>query len=276
MRPIRYENGEILQEGGKVFLTMSVRMQAQAYQGVFSWVPGTCEFALVGALFYDAGDGCWGNDVAASILYHRGEKKWYVWLCSFCRGHVLAHGVAQGDVRFGVNVIDIELMQKMPEGTPDECFLGKPGDEDPDFVYDEKSGRWLMTVCRLLGWDKERPYRYFLFSSDQPFTGYTFVARSESGSETGGSIVPTDEGYAFVCGSSFDRRAEYHDYLLPDLYNYGLLRCDYDDGGFRGWGTLMPVWCGSRRRVFWLTFDRNCGSSFNWSYGNIYCFEAVE
>ena len=49
---------------------------------------------------------------------------------------------------------------------------------------------------------------------------------------------------------------------------------DYPDGGFRGWGTLMPVKLGSRMRYFWLTFDRHRGSDYNWSYGNLYCFEA--
>ena len=49
---------------------------------------------------------------------------------------------------------------------------------------------------------------------------------------------------------------------------------DFDDGGFRGWGTIIPVELGSRMRYFWLTFDRHNGSSYNWSYGNLYCYEA--
>lgn len=48
---------------------------------------------------------------------------------------------------------------------------------------------------------------------------------------------------------------------------------DFCDGGFRGWGTLMPVKLGSRTRYFLMTFDRHNGSEFNWSYGNVYCFE---
>lgn len=51
---------------------------------------------------------------------------------------------------------------------------------------------------------------------------------------------------------------------------------DFDDGGFRGWGTIIPVELGSRKRYFWLTFDRHKGSNYNWSYGNIYCFEAAQ
>ena len=48
---------------------------------------------------------------------------------------------------------------------------------------------------------------------------------------------------------------------------------NFCDGGFRGWGTLMPVKLGSRTRYFLMTFDRHNGSEFNWSYGNVYCFE---
>ena len=50
----------------------------------------------------------------------------------------------------------------------------------------------------------------------------------------------------------------------------------YPDGGFRGWGCVMPVRLASRTRYFWLTFDRHNGSDYRWSYGNIYCFEADE
>ena len=54
------------------------------------------------------------------------------------------------------------------------------------------------------------------------------------------------------------------------------LSCDYDDGGFRGWGTVIPVKQGTRTRYYWLTFDRHKGSDYNWSYGNLYCFEGYD
>lgn len=112
MRPIRYENGSVMVEDGRVYFTASIRMQAGCFQGVFSWIPGTAEFSLTGALFYDAGDGLWCGDVAASVLYHRAERKWLLWVCSFSHGHILAHADFQGDPRFGVNVIDVTLMEK--------------------------------------------------------------------------------------------------------------------------------------------------------------------
>ena len=94
-------------ENGRVYLTMSVRMHAQCYQGIFSWIPGTSEFELTGALFFDAGDGRWCADVASSVLYHRGRREWLIWMCAFSHGHVLARGASRGDVRFGVNAVHL-------------------------------------------------------------------------------------------------------------------------------------------------------------------------
>ena len=266
IRPIRYENGEIMTENGKTFLTVSLRMQKEQYQGVFSWIPGTAEFELTGALFFDVGDGLWGNDVASSVLYHRTEKLWYLWVCSFSHGHILAYAKIAGELRFGLNVVDVTRMEELPADGVDTDFLGKEGDEDPDFLYDEASGKWWMTVCRLV----QGNYRYFLFESQHPFEGYRYVTNTASGSETGGSLVPTEEGLCFVCGSM----EGYHVYRLPDMTDVRYLRCDYADGGFRGWGTVMPLWIAGRRKYYWLTFDRHNAGDYTWSYGNIYCYEA--
>ena len=257
-------------EGGKVYITASIRMQEGWFQGVFSWVPGTAEFALTGALFYDAGDGLWCGDVAASVLYHRQDRKWYLWVCSFSHGHVLAHSVFDGDPRFGVNVIDVKLMEKAPEGQPISAFLGFHGDEDPDFFYDAAKERWLMAICRQD--PATHNYRYVFFESEQPFEGYRYVGAGLHGCETGGSFVTVGGKLFFLCGNDFHATSDYRIYHERGMAQ---ARFNYPDGGFRGWGTLMPIPCGSRTRYFWLTFDRHKGSAFNWSYGNLYCFEAT-
>jgi len=278
IRAVRYENGEVMLDGGKVYFTVSVRMQAECYQGIFSWVPGTCELEMTGALFFDAGDGIYGNDVASSLLYHREGKKWLLWVCSFSRGHVLAYASFEGDVRFGVNAVDVTLMERMKDGDPDTAFLGKAGDEDPDFIYDAERKIWRMAVCRLVrnGNSGKNEYRYFYFESENPFTGYRHIAHSANGAETGGSLLRHGGKYYLVCGNRFDRRAEYRYYSLPDMSAPSVLRCDYDDGGFRGWGTVISVRLGSRTKYYHLTFDRHNASSYNWSYGNLYCFEAEQ
>ncbi len=269
MRLVRYENGEVMIENGKVYITASIRMQAGTFQGIFSWIPGTAEFELTGALFYDCGDGRWCGDVAASLLWHREKKLWYLWVCAFSHGHMLAHSVFDGDVRFGVNVIDVELMPKADADTPIDSFFTFMGDEDPDFFYDAENSRWLMAICRRDPAIKN--YRYFFFESDSPFEGYKCIGKGYDGAETGGSFVRVNGEQYFLCGNDFHATS---DYRIYGKHGMSAPKFDYPDGGFRGWGTLMPIKLGSRTRYFWLTFDRHRGSDYNWSYGNLYCFEA--
>ena len=155
----------------------------------------------------------------------------------------------------------------------DTLWLAKTGDEDPDFTYDRERGKWYMTICRSV---KGAGYRYFLFESDEPFSGYRHVCHTESGENTGGLMVCIRGRRALVCGSDFKARAEYRVYPLGDFSHFQRLTCDFDDGGFRGWGSLMPVPCGNRTKYVWMTFDRHNGSDYNWSYGNLYTYEAEE
>ena len=271
IRPIRYEDGSVMIEQGKIYLTASIRMQAEMFQGVFSWVPGTAEIALTGALFYDSGDGKWCGDVAASLLYHREQKHWLLWVCAFSHGHILGHAAFEGDVRYGVKVVDITLMEC---GTEEErwCFKGFAHDEDPDFFYDAAQGRWYMAICRS---DPENggKYRYAFFTSDQPFDGYTLIGRGKPGEETGGSFVRIGGKTHFVCGNGFSLTSNYRIY---DEDGMSEAKFNFPDGGFRGWGTVIPVKQGTRMRYYWLTFDRHRGSDYNWSYGNFYCFEGFD
>lgn len=271
IRAVRYENGEVLTENGRMFFTVSIRLEEGACQGVFSWIPGTEEFRLTGALFFDAGDGVWGNDVATSLHFDRRTGDWLLWVCAFSHGHILGRARFRGDPRYGKNVIDITLLPPFAPGDDDRAFKGKKGDEDPDLFYDEKEDRWLLSVCRCCS---EGGYRYFFFESSSPLDGFTYIGQGLPGDETGGSFIPTDGGLCFVCGNSFQARSDYRVYDMKDLSRAGKLTADYPDGGFRGWGTVFTVPQGTREKTYWLTFDRHKGSEWNWSYGNLYCFEA--
>lgn len=297
MKCMRYENGMPIMKEGRLFMTMSSRLEAGAFQSVISWNPSTADLRMEGALFFDLGDGAWCSDVASSVVYNRKTDEWYVWACAFSHGHILCHATSSADLRYGIHVLDAETMPvektEQPAGgdslsltsggsgadgravlSDDTLFFGKFGDEDPDLVYDEKRGKWLLAICRSAQVENGSAYRYFLFESDDPFTGYTFVDCAEAGSNTGGSIIRVGGEMYLLCGSDFDKRAQYQLRRLDHLKEYTLLSCDFDDGGFRGWGTLIPVPCGNRTRYIWMTFDRHNGSGYNWSYGNIYVFEA--
>ena len=287
MRPIRYEDGSPIIEKGRIFLTMSIRLANSSYQGIVSWNPSGCDFKLEGALFFDVGDGFIAGDVATSLIYNRKTDKWMLWYCSFSHKHILGHGESIADPRYGINIIDTTLMQsesKDSDGksliSDDKLFFAKDGDEDPEFIYDEKRGKWILGICRLVRFPEENNrirYRYFFFESDSPYDGYTYIGHCKDGENTGGSIVKTDSGYRFVCGSDFAIRARYINFDLYNLDDHKDLEFDYDDGGVRGWGSVFRYPCGSRYVYKMITFDRHNGSSINnWSYGNMHVFETDE
>ncbi|MBQ8526592.1 MAG: hypothetical protein IJ460_07755 [Clostridia bacterium] len=274
MRPIRYEDGRPIIENGRIFLTMTSRLEWQKYQTVYSWNPSTCDFALEGAIFFDMGDGEWCGDVASSIIYDRNEGNWKIWMCAFSHGHVLGHAVTENDPRFGINVIDIELMETK-EGSTDTDFAAKINDEDPDMYYDAEDKKWYMSICRSDSEDNDSHYSYFLFESDKPFEGYRFISKTSGDAVTGGSFIKTGKKRFFACGANFDQRAQYNIYDGKDFTKAERIKCDFDDGGFRGWGTVIPVPCGTRTKYMWITFDRhNSSEIYNWSYGNLYVYEA--
>ena len=272
-RAIKYEDGTVIHENGKIYFTASIRTHAGNYQSVFSWVPGTMQLEMSGVLFFDNGDGFWRGYIASTLLYHREKKLWYVWVSSFEHEHILAYGTFEGDPRFGISVVDVKIMDRAKEGDAMTDFVGFFRDEDPDLIYDVKNDRWLLAICRI---DHEvKKYRYVFYESNDPFVGFRCIGCGvqEETSETGGSFVMVNGEIHFVCGNTFDRRSEYRIY---DKDGMKLAKFRYPDGGFRGWGCVVPVKLGSRMRYFWLTFDRHNGSSYNWSYGNFYCFEAEE
>lgn len=271
IRAVTYENGDVICENGKVFLTASVRQQAGGYQAVLSWVPGTEKFELTGALLFDAGDGLLCSDVAAHLVFDRRNAEWILWVCSFSHGHILARTSFKNDVRYGVNAVDVRLVEKRKEGETDSDFGGKQGDEDPALVYDEKRGKWLLAVCRSSCINGS--YCYHFFESDSPLDGFSYIGKGAVGCETGGSFVKTGGKLYFVCGNSFEIKSDYRVYDFDDTQTAHKLEFDYPDGGFRGWGSIIPLIIGTRERLFMLTFDRHKGSDFNWSYGNLYCFE---
>lgn len=281
IRTIRYEDGTPIITDGRVYFTLTVRDKAGGYQAVVSLNPSFCDLRLEGGIFFGYGDGCWYSDIASSVIYNRKTDEWYVWAVSFTHDHMLIKGKTENDLLHGINLVPVEKMNpvgddcNLSEEEKDKLFMGKFGDEDPDFIYDEKTDKWYLTVCRTVDCGDRTRYRYFLFESDDPFDGYRFRDKTVTGSDTGGSIVRVGEELYFVCGSDGSLRANYHAYPLFDLSKCKKMRFDYDDGGFRGWGTIVPLSFGNRTRLLWLTFDRHNSDPKNrWSYGNLYAFEA--
>lgn len=285
IKPICYEDGAPMLEDGRLYLTVSARFEAKTSQIVVSLNPSGCDLRLEGAIFFDCGDDRWCHDVGSSVLFNRMTGEWYVWSVAFSHGHILCHGTSKADLRHGIHVIDAKLMP-IAEGQPepvygssgitlpdDRMWLGKSGDEDPHLIYDAEREMWYLTVCRLVRLENKNAYRYFMFESERPFDGFRYVTHTLEGENTGGSMICVAGKRYFVCGSDFGARAHYNIYRLGDFSEYRRAEFDFDDGGFRGWGTIIPIPCGNRTRLLWLTFDRHGGSEYNWSYGNLYGFE---
>ena len=268
IRPIKYADGTPIIEDGRVFLTASARLETGCYQCILSWLPTTCDFKMEGALFFDVGDKMTANDVASTIIYDKENSKWYIWYCSFSHGHVLARAALDSDPRRGIHIIDAIPMQTR-EGASLSDFVGVTGDEDPDLV--KIDGIWHLSVCRHEG----DGYHYYHFTSRDPLDGFTLADRTEGAEKTGGSFVKLDGEYYFACGSDFKKRAVYEIYGINDFKTPHKASHRHDDGGFRGWGSIFAIPSGTRNRVFHITFDRFLTSKkWNWSYGNIYVFEA--
>ena len=270
LRPVKYEDGEVMVESGRVLFTATARCEKLSYQIVLSLNPTLCDFRLEGAMFYSYGDGVIHGDVAPSLIYDRCAGIWRIRVWSRAHGHILAYADSFADPRYGINIIDAELMDKAQEGAERTEFLAFEGDEDPEMILAD--GVWHLAICRL---DENRKYHYFHYTSDRPDGGFRFADMIPGLEKTGGSFVKAPEGVYFVCGSDFDKRSVYDIYPLNDFSAAPKApQTDYPDGGFRGWGSMFLYSTGSRKRYLWVTFDRHGGSSFRWSYGNIYIFES--
>ena len=271
IRPIREKNGKVLVANGRIFFSASARMAEGSYQMILSWRPGTMDFDTEGALFFDYGDGRYHGDVASSILYDRENEEYLLWNCAFSEGHILAYGRTKADLLHGIHRVPMQLMEKR-EGA-DVCdFSQRFGDEDPDFYYDSERKKWVLAVCRLNGEEPEL-YQYYRFESEDPFTAYRFVEKTNGLHETGGSFVLTKEGRYFVSGADGGKKSCYYIRPAEDFSVQKEAVLDYPDGGFRGWGTVIPVDEAAGEKLYWLTFDRALSSEYNWSYGNLYLFE---
>ncbi|MBQ8409449.1 MAG: hypothetical protein IJY39_11375 [Clostridia bacterium] len=269
LRPVKYENGEIYLHDGRVYLTASARQEVGGYQVVLSFNPSTCDFRYEGAMLFDCGDGFLCGDVASSVVYNRESGTWLIWMCMFSHGHFLGRAETSNCPLYGINYIDVTPMKKAQDGDSLTAFKGFRGDEDPDLI--RIGDKWHLAVCRIDG----GKYKYYHFISDSPLDGFEYVDHTPGGEKTGGSFVRCHDGKVrFTCGSDFSKRAVYDVYPVEDFTVCEHLKCDFDDGGFRGWGSVMLLPIGTRQRYTWITFDRHNATAYNWSYGNIYVFDS--
>lgn len=147
----------------------------------------------------------------------------------------------------------------------DTTFKAKHGDEDPVLIYNYEDNLWHLMICRLHYREADHGdrYQYYHFVSQDPFTSYTYVDNTLTGEVTGGSIVKVGNQYYLICGSNFHIRAQYNVYELEDLSHFYTISFNFNDGGYRGWGSLIPIPMGRKTKYLFYTFDRMNGSESN-------------
>lgn len=285
IRPIKYEDGKPIRDNGRLYFTVTIRQQIISYVGVVSLLPTTSDIKLEGILTFSYDDYKYSyNDLTPTIIFDRTSNKWIVWNTSGNNFHILARTYVDDDVRFGINKINSKLMnvQSVSENNAildnDNLFLGKTGDEDPDLIYDKKSNKWYLVICRLVysAQDSRNLYRYFLFESNNPIDNFTYVSNCQNGHNTGGTLLKIKDEVYLIHGSNEQVVSQYDVRQLPNISStlYGL-NIKNNDGGYRGWGTIVPISCGNKTDYYFYTFDRaKIGSKSNYTYGNLYCYKS--
>ena len=284
IRPVKYEDGSPIISDGKMYFTVSARTQITAYQVVMSWDISTYNMLIEGVILFSYDGLNIINDVASCLVYDRFSNEWIIWNTAHNQGHISARTKLNSDIRFGYNIVKTDLVETERYDsetgkyvvTDDESFCGKSGDEDVDIIFDKVANKWYLTLCRISYHESSgsEAYTYFLYESDNPINGFVFKGKTtDSDHLTGGSIVKFGDEYHFVCGAD-TTTSQYNIYKLSDLSSkIGVCKFDINDGGYRGWGTLIPIPSGNFTRYIFVTFDREkCGAG-TWSYGNLYFYE---
>ena len=281
IRPIRYRNGSPIINNGKLFFTTSSRFNNYSYQTILSKTVNGNEYKLEGVLLFEY-NGKLCSDIASSIVYDNEKGRFIIWNVAFSQNHILGYGECYSDILFGVNMVKMQTMEKehkeetIPTISDDRLFFAKCQDEDPDIIFNEKTKKWNLVICRTDSEFNNNVYNYFLFESDNPFTDFTFVSKTDGENNvTGGSIVKIcDTYYLIYGGGNSNILNKYYYSPLDNLSKSYQIIADSFDGGFRGWGSIYPLTCGNYTKYCWITFDRSVVSSNNHSYGNLYYFES--
>lgn len=281
IRPIKYRNGSPIIRDGKVFFTLSSRFNEHSYQTIFSKSVNGNDYKLEGVLLFEYNNKIY-SDIASSIVYDNEKGRFIIWNGAFSQNHILGYGECYSDILYGVNVISMTTMTKQISGesqptiADDRLFYAKYQDEDPDIIYNEKTNKWNLVICRTDSTFDNNVYNYYLFESDNPFTNYTFVSKTVGElNVTGGSIAKIGNEYYLIFGGGNNTTLNKYYYAkLSDLTSINQIQADKFDGGFRGWGSIYPLQIGSFTKYCWITFDRAVVSSDNHSYGNLYYFES--
>lgn len=255
-----YEDGSPIFEDGKYFFCVSSRL-AGVTQTVYAYHVNTCRFELIGMMqgYKDSEPFAF---IAPHIIYNRKDGLWYVF-AHWESPHNLCVGRCYRDPRYGYNEVHAELLDYSDR---------TKGDEDNFVFFDSSIGKWVLVYSKGSSTMSKQV-------SDSIDGGYRLICEQNvEKTLTGINVVSAGGKRYIVTGSMWKPEEDAYkvfDYdSLEYLYNLDL---DIPTGGFRGWGTVIPITEGLQTKYQLLTFDRIKPDTVdNWQYGNIYIYEAVE
>lgn len=256
-----YEDGSPICERGKYFFNVTSRL-AGVCQTIYEYDINTCSLNLIGTIQGYTSDGTVKEVVAPHIIYNRMDGLWYVFAHWEAPHHLVA-GKTMRDPRYGYSEVTFSLLDY--EGAD-------KGDEDNFIYHDSKVGKWVLVYSRKSDTITKQ-------YSDRIDGGYRHVCSNSSvRSLTGINVVPIGGTRYLISGFGWSPAEDaYKVFSMDDLSYICDLSLEIPTGGFRGWGTVLPIPEGMETKYQLLTFDRINPTGVNsWQYGNIYLYEARE
>ena len=261
-RPIKYEDGSIMQEDGKVFICATVRGAGinSAYQGVFKVDPSTANVEMIGALFNLRNTSVPYNDNAGNIIYDRNEHKWLIMFVGHSDDGTGTRYAWQGetdtDPRYGVHKIKTQRMM----------YTDGAYREDIDFIY--YNNKWYAIGSKNASTTD-------LAESDGGWMGNYTTTHSGGTNETGTSFVKMPNGAPAVVagtGDTAEHRCRVYNFDLTTSY---YLTFDHTPDS-RTWFQPIPWGGGDDFKWYILSFTRDNVQSMAYSYGAFITYEGTK
>lgn len=274
IRAITYEDGSPFIENNKLYLSASGRT-GSAGPLIFELDLGTYNLKLIGtiitsisntALSYD--NKVWHGG-AAHILFDRNSAQWIISISGHRLSHLLYISKSYSDVRFGITHLDFSLL---------DYANATSGDEDPQIFYSDLLDKYVLVYASSYN---DTSYYVEIQTSDYIDHGFSHIASIKGISATGITTTKVGGDWYTITGNSEDsngiNRYNIYQWRLTEgvlsLIDKGLLNIDYEDGGYRGWGSVIPVYKGDYTEYLFITFDRlRTENEDNWTYGNLYLY----
>lgn len=248
---------------GRLFVCMTTRGFEEipdSYQGVYSIGLDAYDLKLEGALFFGENDGIMHGYHATKLVLDEESGGWDVITVTHGGSHTLAWAHSNADLLHGIHYLECEELMFPQCNTLGHGYHT----EDPDFFFDAEAGRWRLAYCSVL----DGTYRTVLSESDSWNGPYREIARAQTASNTGIRITSVGGRRYVLSGGS---GTTFYIYEYPTLSETGTFKQLYENGGFRGWATIVPIPYGNYERYLWITFDRGAATG-RYSYGSLYFY----